>query len=65
MQEGKKKVGQGAEGLETGLQEKLGNGIREDKEKEKKEKLISSRFSEETPLQSIKKTNRFPALNRG
>jgi hypothetical protein len=29
------------------------------------EKMISSRSSEETPLQSIKKTNRFPASNRG
>jgi hypothetical protein len=51
------------EGFESGLQEKLGSGTREDEEK--KEKMISSRSSEETPLQSIKKTNRFPASNRG
>lgn len=48
----RKRIGQGKKGFERGLQEKLGNGTREDKEK--KEKMISSRSSEETPLQSIK-----------
>ena len=51
------------EGCETGLQEKLGNGIREDKEK-KREIDIFQVFGENA-IAKHKETNRFPALNRG